>query len=172
MCHNQAMTHRFNNDSSLARRLSLALASRDLDALGELLSDDVTWGDVTNPRRCRNRSDVLATFSRLLDFGVSGNITEIATGSRGILVGLEVTWPEDSPRESDTSLFQVYLVRDDKIVEIRRFDDRTSAARVAGLRASARRVSFAPALRCTTPTASRLRWRVLRGHFRVARRGA
>jgi hypothetical protein len=28
----------------------------------------------------------------------------------------------------------VYLVRDDKIVEIRRFDDRTSAALVAGLR--------------------------------------
>jgi ketosteroid isomerase-like protein len=129
------MTHRLHDDSSLAQRLSLALASRNLDALGALFSDDVTWGDVTHPRGCRNRTDVLATFSRLLDFGVSGNITELATGSRGILVGLEVTWPEDSPRESDTSLFQVYLVRDDKIVEIRRFDDRTSAARVAGLRA-------------------------------------
>lgn len=134
MCHNQAMTHHRDDDSSLARRLSLALASRDLDALGELLSDDVTWGDVTHPRACHNRSDVLATFSRMLDVGVNGDVTELATGSEGILVGLEVTWPEDSPRESETSLYQVYLVRDDLIVEIRRFDDRTSAARVAGLR--------------------------------------
>jgi ketosteroid isomerase-like protein len=127
------MTHHLSDDSSLAQRLSLALASRNLDALGELLSDDVRWGDDTHPRACRNRGDVLATFSRMLDFGVSGNVTELATGSKGILVGLEVTWPEDSPRESETNLFQVYLVRDDHIVEIRRFDDRTSAASVAGL---------------------------------------
>jgi ketosteroid isomerase-like protein len=127
------MTHRLNDDSSLAQRLSLALASRDLDALGALLSDHVTWGDVTHPRGCRNRNDVVATFSRLIDFGVSGTVTEVATGPRGILVGLEVAWPDDSPRESDTNIFQVYLVRDDKIVEIRPFDDRAGAARAAGL---------------------------------------
>lgn len=123
----------------LAERVRHALSTRDLDAFGALLSDDVTWGDVQHPRGCRNRRDVLATFERVMDAGVTGDITELSTGARGILVGLEVHWPVGSPREDETSLFHVYLVVDDQIVAIHRYDDRPSAADAAGIVADADR---------------------------------
>ena len=118
---------------TLAEQVRDALASHDLEAFGALLSDDVTWGDSGHPRGCRNRADVLATFARLLDKGVDGHVTEIETGAVGILCGLTVEWPDGDPRELDRSLYQVYLVRDGRIVEIRRYDDRDSAAEAAGV---------------------------------------
>jgi hypothetical protein len=96
----------------------------------------VTWGDVGHPRGCRNRSDVLATFGQLLNTGVDGRITELKTGTAGILCGLTVEWPEGDPRAADSSsLFQVYMVWDGQIYQIRRFDDREFAAEAAGLTA-------------------------------------
>jgi hypothetical protein len=67
----------------LADRVRKAFATRDLEAFGVLLTDDVRWGDVDHPRGCRNRSDVLATFSRLMTSGVEGAITELVTGTEG-----------------------------------------------------------------------------------------
>lgn len=117
----------------LAARVRTALTARDLDAFGAFLSDDVRWGDDDHPRRCRSRSDVLATFRRLMGEGAEADITELVAGTNGLLCGLSVRWSgtEDHPRER--TLFHFYLVRDDHIVEIRPFDDRDSAARAAGV---------------------------------------
>jgi ketosteroid isomerase-like protein len=122
-----------NNVESLAEKVRQSLTTHDLDAFGALLTDDVSWGDVGHPRGCRNRSDVLATFGQLLNKGVDGHITELETGPSGILCGLTVDWPDGDPRSADTSLFHVYIVRDGQICEIRRYDDRDSAAEAAGL---------------------------------------
>lgn len=130
------MTQTVGSDLPLAEKVRQALTAHDLDAFGSLLSDDVTWGDVGHPRGCRNRSDVLATFGQLLNKGVDGRITELKTGTAGILCGLTVEWPEGDPRASDSSsLFHVYMVRDGQIYQIRRFDDREFAAETAGLTA-------------------------------------
>lgn len=64
---------------------------------------------------------------------MDGHITELATGPSGILCGLTVDWPDGDPRSTDTSLFHMYIVRDGQICEIRRYDDRGSAAEAAGL---------------------------------------
>lgn len=114
--------------SRLAQQLSDALDAADLEAAGELMSEDVTWGDVDDARGCRNRRDVLATFARLMDLGVRGTVSEVVTGPRGIMVGLSVQWPPGHSRESATTLHQVYLVRDEEIVEILGFDDRDAAS--------------------------------------------
>ncbi|MHB1519572.1 MAG: nuclear transport factor 2-like protein [Acidimicrobiales bacterium] len=87
------MSGSVHDTDDLAHRLRAALDSRDLDAFGTLLSDDVRWGSDDHPRACRNRSDVLATFARLMSEGAEGVITELAVGAKGILCGLAVAWP-------------------------------------------------------------------------------
>jgi ketosteroid isomerase-like protein len=123
-----------NDDGlTLAEQVHQALDARDLDAFGSLLSDDVRWGTDDHPRACRNRSDVLATFSRILAEGAEGEVAEIATGPRGILCGLAVSWPSPEVHQDDRRLYHVYLTEGGRIVEIRRYDDRHSAAAAVGL---------------------------------------
>jgi hypothetical protein len=110
-----------------------ALTSRDLDAFGVLLTDDVRWGDEQHPRGCRNRADVLKTFARGMSDGVEGTISELERGRDGIMCRLSVTWPEENSRSHDVDVFHVYLVRDERIYVILRFFDRDSAAHAAGI---------------------------------------
>lgn len=117
----------------LAEQVRQALDAGDLVAFGSLLSDDVRWGSDDHPRACRNRSDVLATFSRILAEGAEGEVTEIATGPHGILCGLAVSWPSPTMHQDDRRLYHVYLTESGRIVEIRRYDDRRSAAAAVGL---------------------------------------
>ena len=119
--------------ASLTNQLREALASRDLEAFGALLSDDVRWGDDSHPRGCRNRSEVLKTFARALSTGVDGTVSELESGTQGILCRFDVTRPGDDPRSDDVDVFHVYLVSDGQIVQILRFFDRESAANAAGL---------------------------------------
>ncbi|HXQ19490.1 MAG TPA: nuclear transport factor 2 family protein [Acidimicrobiales bacterium] len=119
---------------SIAERLSRAYQARDLSLLAPLLADDVTWGDVGHPRGCRNRDQVLATYGALMGEGVDGRITELVEGEAGLLCGLAVDWPDPAARQGDRTRFHVYLVRDGLIAEIRRYDDRESAAEAAGVR--------------------------------------
>ncbi|HEX3460305.1 MAG TPA: nuclear transport factor 2 family protein [Acidimicrobiales bacterium] len=118
---------------SIAAQIRLAYETRNLDALAPLLADDVTWGDPGHPRGCRNRSDVLATYARLMDAGVGGQITELSQGSNGLLCGLTVEWPEGHQRSDDRTPFHVYRIQDGLITRIDRYDDRESAAEAAGV---------------------------------------
>jgi ketosteroid isomerase-like protein len=127
------MQETVHDNADLVERVRNALSARDLDAFGTLLSDDVRWGADDLPGRCRSRADVLATFGQLMGKGVQGVITELAAGADGILCGLAVTWPTPGDHPDDRHLFHVYLVRDGRIVEIRRYDDRESAAAAAGV---------------------------------------
>jgi hypothetical protein len=119
--------------ASLVDQVRDALAARDLETFGALLTDDVRWGDENHPRGCRNRAEVLKTFSRGMSEGLDGTVSELESGSNGILCRLSVTWPEDHPRSDDVDIFHVYLVRDEHIFHILRFFDRDSAALAAGL---------------------------------------
>ena len=117
----------------LTLRVRTAFTARDLEAFGALLSDDVRWGDDKHPKRCRSRSDVLATFRRLMDEGAEADITELVTGTNGLLCGLAVRWPSSGNELREKTLFHVYLVTDGHIVEIQPYEDRESAAATAGI---------------------------------------
>lgn len=116
----------------LTDQVRTALETRDLDAFGALLSEDVRWGDDDHPRRCRNRSDVLATFRRLMDEGAEADITELVAGTAGLLCGLVVKL-SGAGHPSERRLFHVYLVGDDRIIEIQPYEDRAPAAIAAGV---------------------------------------
>lgn len=115
--------------SRMARLLRHALDDEDLGALEELMSDDVTWGDVADPRGCRGRRDVIANFSRLADLGVGARVDGVVTGPRGVMVELCVHWPPGHSRETAATLHQVYVVRQDAVVEIIGFEGREAALR-------------------------------------------
>jgi ketosteroid isomerase-like protein len=131
-CDNGAMTQPMGDIASIADQIRQAYSTRNLDALAPLLAEDVTWGDPAHPRGCRNRSDVLATFSRLMADGVDGKVTELSQGTTGLLCGLAAHWPAGTG-EPDQSVFHVYRIGDGLITRIDRFDDRDSAAEAAGL---------------------------------------
>ena len=116
---------------SLLDQIREAFSNRDLHLLAPLLADDVRWGDDGRPRGCRSPADVPATFAQLMDRGVEGEIVELAQGGRGVLCELAVRWPEGMSGRS--SVWQVYLLTDGKIAEIRGYDDRSNAAEAAGL---------------------------------------
>lgn len=120
-------------DKSLAERLRAVFVTHDLELVGTPLADDFRWGDDEHPRRCRGRSDVLGAFSRLMGVGVVADITEMATGTSGLLCHLRVTFPKGVRGLGDHDLFQVYTVSDDRITEIQRFNDRHSAIEAAGV---------------------------------------
>jgi ketosteroid isomerase-like protein len=123
----------------LADQIREAFVKRDLDTFGTLLADDVRWGDENHPRGCRNRSDVLNTFSTIMSEGVEADIVEVSTGKNGVLFALRVHWPEGavgpdgSTRLEEVLLYQIYRVANGQITEIQRFDDRASAAEAAGI---------------------------------------
>lgn len=118
--------------SALLEQLRTAIVARDLAAFGALLAEDVRWGDDDNPRACRNRDQVLETFTRILGQGAHADISELTEGPLGVLCALEVRWPEEADRPGDRRLYHTYLVRDGRISEIRRYDDRASAAEAVG----------------------------------------
>lgn len=127
------MTQANGRDLTLAEKVREALDAHDIAAFSGLLHEDVTWGDTNDPRGCRDRSEVLATFSHLLSKGVDGHVTLVETGSAGVLCGLSVQWPEGDPRELDRRMYHVYIVQGGRIVEIQRHDEYAAAARAAGI---------------------------------------
>ncbi len=127
------MNESLSDAPALAERIRAAFEARDVDAFGALLRDDVHWGDDNHPRRCRNRGEVLAVFNHGLANGIDATITELATGSRGVLCGLSLA-TLTPVKGVKGEFFHVYLVDDDqRIFAILRFDDRRSAKVAAGL---------------------------------------
>jgi ketosteroid isomerase-like protein len=127
------MTSTEATQPSLASRLRTALKARDIEAFGALLSDDVQWGD-GDPRACHNRADVIATLTRALLTGTDGTLVDLQIGRKGIFCQFDVTPPRGGLEPIHRSVFHVYLVKDDQIYLIRSFEDRTSAAKSAGIK--------------------------------------
>jgi hypothetical protein len=110
----------------IADQIRLAFNTKNLDAFGELLAEDARWGDDDNPNKCRSRSDVIATFGRLLRDGVDGEVEETVVGANGIAVQLHVRWPNPG-EDRATNFYHAYLVRDGLVMEIQPYDELRSA---------------------------------------------
>ena len=76
------------------------------------------WGVDDRPPRCRGRSDVLATFSRLVGQGVEATVTEIALGQFGLVAVMQARWADTS----ETPLYHAYLIRGGLITQISRYE--------------------------------------------------
>jgi hypothetical protein len=119
-----------HRDTTAADRLRAALQQANLDLLAPLLAEDVTWGGAGTPQACANRGEVLANFRRLQAAGIRVDVLEVAQGRDGVLCGLDVHWPAPVGVQRR---YQVYLLRDGRVVVIEGHEDRPSAAEAAGL---------------------------------------
>ena len=114
---------------TIAQRISDALNARDMTAFRSLIAEDARWGegDLTDERTCRSRDEIIATYKRLLDQGVSGTVVETMTGPAGVACHVEIDWPDNAPNRRDSTLYQVFLVRDGLVTRIQGMDDRALA---------------------------------------------
>jgi ketosteroid isomerase-like protein len=125
-----------HEQAALSGRVRSALESGDLDAIRNLLDPGARWGapDGPNDADCRNRDQVMAWWANARAAGARAVVTEVTAGAGTLLVGLEVTGTSDA-REAGGAVerWQVLTVRDDRIADIRGFDDRKAAAARAGV---------------------------------------
>ncbi|MHB1584199.1 MAG: nuclear transport factor 2 family protein [Acidimicrobiales bacterium] len=131
------MTEREDGDGAerVAAALRLLYESREADRLAPLLAEDVAWGDDDNPRRCRGPHDVLRTLRMGAAAGAEAELHSVDVGAEGVLCDVTVRWPPGSGRPEAVRLFHVFVVRGGLVAEIRRYDDRASAAGAAGVAA-------------------------------------
>ena len=96
---------------------------QDFDAFAAALAPDVVWVGVLPGFLCRNREQVVETFRNALDAGVRAS-PEILADSGDALV---VDFHPEPPPELVPGLHQIFVLRDEQIVELRDFPDRPSA---------------------------------------------
>lgn len=117
-----------NEQAGIAERIRSAYAGADLEAFGELLADDVQWGDDNHPNRCRSRQDVLSTFEGWVAAGVSADVVGVDTGPHGVLARLNIHWTDPSDKRRGSKFIHVFMTGEDGLVnEIRRYNDVRSA---------------------------------------------
>ena len=124
------------NEAALPERVKHALESGDMDALKDLLDPDARWGAPEGPQAsdCRNRDQILAWWGRAQAAGARATVTEVITGPGTLLVGLQAVRPAVPGECPETGQrWQVLTVRDDRITDIRGYEDRETTARRAGL---------------------------------------
>jgi hypothetical protein len=116
----------------VAALLRAAFETQDLSSFGGLLADDVWWGDDDRPPRCRGRSDVLATFNRLVGQAVETTVTDIAVGPFGLVAVMQARWADTRETRTETALFHAYLVRGGLITQISRYETLDPALEAIG----------------------------------------
>src|SRR5712691_3008236 len=130
-----------DSTSELAIRLRSALETRNLDAFGTLLAEDVRWvGPEETPETCHSRSDVLNQLAALSGAGVDTTLLEVVPGVDSILVGFRVNRPAPGGARRGRTVYQVMSVRGGRIADIRAFPGRGVAAAHAGVAIDAGRV--------------------------------
>ena len=105
------------------------LESADFEEFAASLAPDVVWVGLRPGELCRNREQVVATFRQALESGKSGS-PEVVAEAEGLIV---VDPHVEPPLEQNPELHQVFVVRDDRVVELRDYRDRTSALEAVGL---------------------------------------
>src|SRR5580692_198341 len=122
-----------NTMDQVAGQVREALASESLSAFTALLDPDVTWGapGARNPS-CKNRNQVVAWYQRGRDAGVRGSVFDVEVIGDRLLVSMTVRGTENAQERGGAALrYQVLTVRNDRIVDICGFDDRTEAVEYA-----------------------------------------
>lgn len=110
------------------------MENADLSAFGDLLDPQVRWGPPGDqPPPCTSREQVLAWYQRGKDQGAEAKVSELTVLGDRIIVGLEVAATQ-AAREcgGQTLRWQVFRMRNGRVVEIVGFDLRSQAVEWAG----------------------------------------
>ncbi|HYZ78616.1 MAG TPA: nuclear transport factor 2 family protein [Gaiellaceae bacterium] len=105
------------------------LESADFQEFATALAPDVVWVGLRPGQLCRSRDEVVATFRAALDAGRSGRPEVVAEMEGRIVVD-----PHVEPLfEEAPELHHVFVVEDERIVEMRDYPNRRAALEAAGL---------------------------------------
>ncbi len=121
---------------AVAARLRAALDPLDLDALAALLDDNVRWGgEEDTPETCHNSADVLNRLAKQRQSGLETAVLEVTPGEHGVLVRLNVRQPAHPGHEHDHewTVNQALMLRNQRVIDIRGYPNRYSAAVQAGV---------------------------------------
>jgi hypothetical protein len=110
----------------IADTVRIALDSADLERFAELLDPRVTWGAPGDPSPpCQNRRQVIAWYERGRAAGRRAHVQSVSTHGDKVLVSMTVTSEDEA--EEDTARWQVLTVANDRVVDIRGYDDENEA---------------------------------------------
>ncbi len=115
--------------AGIADQLRVALGPADLSEFAHLLDPEVRWGSPGDPSpSCQSRQQVLAWYERGRDSGMRARVADLEILGDRILVKLVLTGTDDARERGGRAIrWQVYTVRDGRIVDIVGFDQRGEA---------------------------------------------
>ncbi len=121
--------------AEVADRVAAALESADLEAFADLLAPDAQWGAPDDPvSGCHSRDEVLRWYRASRAEGMRAEVTEMVVGPGKLLVGVRVAGtPDAEDNGGSVERWQVLTMRNGQVADIRGFDDRSEAARRAGI---------------------------------------
>jgi hypothetical protein len=103
----------------------------DLSVLYEMLAPEVQWRAWNDEGNCHNRDEVMEVIRAALDRGVPVEVPAfLDAGDKLVLMPREM--PPSFPPEAE-GLFQVWEIRDGKVVAMRDFIRRADALAAAGV---------------------------------------
>jgi ketosteroid isomerase-like protein len=105
------------------------LESADFEEFAAALAPEVVWVGLRPGQLCRNRDEVLGTFRRALEAGRSGTPEVVGEGEGRIVVDPHV----EPPHPEAPELHHVFVVWEDRIVEMRDYPSRRAALEAVGL---------------------------------------
>jgi ketosteroid isomerase-like protein len=105
------------------------LESADFEEFVAALAPDVVWVGLRPGQLCRNRDQVVATFRRAIEAGRSGSPEVVAETEGRIVVDPHV----EPPAQEAPELHFVFVVEDERIVEMRDYPNRRAALEAVGL---------------------------------------
>jgi ankyrin repeat protein len=105
----------------VVEQLRAAFDNSDLELLSSLLDDDVRWGG--GPAGCHNRIQVIDWYQALHNQGVHGRVIEAIVEGDAVVLGLVMS----RAGGSGATHYQVFKVRDGRVVEIWGHPDREEA---------------------------------------------
>lgn len=111
------------------------MENADLDAFLKLCADDVHWGAPGDSHGgCHGPNEVRSWYESAFRRGVRATVNEVLRGPTGLLVSLTVSGsPAAQEQGGGIERWQVLTIRDGRISDICGFDDRSDAARWAGM---------------------------------------
>ena len=111
-----------------------ALWRRDFDAASSLLDPDVVWQGVREDVVCRGREEVLDTFRRGLGEQRDIDALEFVHGQDRVVMGVRgPSLVEVAGEPLQGQIFNVFTLRDGRIVRIDDYRRRSEALAAAGL---------------------------------------
>jgi ketosteroid isomerase-like protein len=105
------------------------LESADFEEFVAALAPDVVWVGLRPGELCRNRDQVVARFRQAVEAGRSGSPEVVGEAEGRIVVDPQI----EPSNEEAPELHFVFVVEDERIVEMRNYPNRAAALEAVGL---------------------------------------